>query len=654
MRSRIVVVACLMILSSWIPAEAQFPGKKALKYKKGDKVQVEWGAKLYDGEVISVNPVGLYQVSFQLNGMAFKPTLPPQFIKPPKGGKPKPGSAKPKPGSSIPGTAPSRARPGMTKSADGLTIKPADWSKVREVKVDETAAWTANIEAGPAAPRRLASKPILLKRSGTDRFAMATQLFDSLLFAQGSATAFAFVRDPLPGRPVGIDLYRCDLSAGTCAAALRVPAAVKPVAIDGLGQRMLTTADPLAPPSPGAAGMPPVCRVDLWRIGAKAAEYAGSWNPDQSERGIAPAPIFAGFAGSKGVLTTVLTGETTFWNPETAQAIYTVKVFPGNIPGVSPGGRHVAVPVNRSVYVLDAESGRTMGKLPGTVSPNTVLSFRPDGTQLAAVSSQQVQVWNLKTGKLHRDIYLAERLPGARFSVDWVADGYVLVAGNHLIDIGRRILLWQYGRGAGAHLPGTVGVAAGKFWYGLTSRDRTAMGIFQATLPHAAARSVAAALKEDDLLAVKPGSAINLRIKVTGTAQEQDTVRNAITKSIRESGITVSSRARVLLEASSEPGESRKVTYRGFGSGEETITATPQICRLKITESGRTLWEASHVRDVPTFLSLKKGQTAQQAVAAQQKPDFSFFSRVQVPKYVTRPNEKGAYGESVLTPKGIQ
>lgn len=788
MRSRISALVCLVILASWMPVEAQFPGKKALEYKKGDKVQVQWGGKLYDGEVVSVNPVGLYQVSFLLNGRPFKPTLPPKFVKPPTSGKPgsgggKPGSTNPpgtaheyqkgdkvqvewggktydaeivavrpggfyqvsfdfngiafkpvvpsrlvkppkggksatgdgkhgsnnqgsgykkgdkvqvewsgktydaeivavspggfyqvsllfngrplktvvpirsiksltgsKPGSSGSTSPVGSGAPGatMTGPSVSLTIKPADWSKVREVTVDESATWKGRIEASPAAPRRFESKPILLRRSGLDSVSQNSQWFERVLFARDSATAFAVVYNRHPSQPRAFDLYRCDLTSGTAAAAMRVTAKVVPVAVDSRGQRMLTSPHVFA-----GADVQQLCRVNLWRIGAKSADPLRSWNPDQSERAGTPAPVFLEFAGSKGVLTTLFTGETTFWNPESAQAIYTVKAFAGANPGLSPGGRHVALSVDRSVYVLDVESGRTIGKLPGTVSPNTTFSFRPDGTQLAAVSPQQVLIWDLKTGKLHRDIYLSQRLDASKFSVDWVDDGYVLVARQHLIDIERRIVLWKYTQERGIPLPETAGMFAGKLWYGLTSQDRTAMGIFQTSLPHAAARTAVATLTEDDILAVRPGTAVNIKINVSGT--DQATVRAALTKQIRDLGLTISARARVLLEASTEPGESREVTYSGGATGgEKTVTATPQISRMKITESGKTLWEASRLKDVPFFLSLKEGQSIQQAVAAQQKPDLVFFSRVRVPQYVTRPHEKGAYGESVFTPKGIQ
>ena len=263
MRNSIGLLACLVALSTYVPAEAQFPGRTPLEYKKGDKVQVEWAGKLHDAEVISVNPAGLYQLSFQLNGRPFKPTLPPRYVKPPKGSKSAPGGAPAKPGSSSPSGKPEKykkgdkvqvewagklhdvevigvnpvgfyqvsflingipfkptlppqlvkppkggqpaastgspnANTGPAKSSDGYIITATDWSKVRELKIgetggfsgtDESTTWTASIEAGPPAPARLTSKPILLKRSGKDRNQLFLEQFNSRRMTNGNEYA---------------------------------------------------------------------------------------------------------------------------------------------------------------------------------------------------------------------------------------------------------------------------------------------------------------------------------------------------------------------------------------------------------------------------------------------------------------------------------
>jgi hypothetical protein len=243
-------------------------------------------------------------------------------------------------------------------------------------------------------------------------------------------------------------------------------------------------------------------------------------------------------------------------------------------------------------------------------------------------------------------------------NVDWLTDGYVLVGGENLVDLERRIVLWQY-----QHSDASYGTAhstsaelGGTFWYGLTSSDRKSRGLFHADLPHAQAKQVAASLKADDLLAVRPGARIALKLNVQGTAAEQEMVRTALTKKLEELGMAVAADSPVVLTASTTTGASRKISYSAFGKSgsSESVNVTPQISRLAIESNGRTLWESSGVNDVPFLLSLKQGQSIQDAVAPYQKPDLSYFSRAKIPQHITKFQEKGAFGASLLNHQGIQ
>ena len=240
--------------------------------------------------------------------------------------------------------------------------------------------------------------------------------------------------------------------------------------------------------------------------------------------------------------------------------------------------------------------------------------------------------------------------------LDWVADGYVLVAGENLIDLERRTVLWQYQHdGAGTPFK-TSGELGGAFWYGLTSRDRSAMGLFRTNLPHSEATRVASSLKADDLLAVKPGAKLSLRLNMQGTPEEQQRVRQALTSQLQELGMSVVEGSRLILEASTEKGKSREIKYERFGrSGQsESATVTEQISRLRFIENDRTLWDASSISGAPHLLNLKNGQSLQDALAPYQQPNLEFFSVTKLPQHVARPNEKGAFGASLLNSQGIQ
>jgi hypothetical protein len=98
------------------------------------------------------------------------------------------------------------------------------------------------------------------------------------------------------------------------------------------------------------------------------------------------------------------------------------------------------------------------------------------------------------------------------------------------------------------------------------------------------------------------------------------------------------------------------MSYRAFGRplGEaEKVTITEQISRLKILEQGKPIWEQVVAGGAPAFLQIKEGQSLQEALAPYQKPNLQYFSEVNLPQYVARPAEDGAYGFSKLTPQGV-
>jgi hypothetical protein len=70
-------------------------------------------------------------------------------------------------------------------------------------------------------------------------------------------------------------------------------------------------------------------------------------------------------------------------------------------------------------------------------------------------------------------------------------------------------------------------------------------------------------------------------------------------------------------------------------------------------EDNTVIWLAEAHSGAPHFLSLKEGQTLQQALAQYQKPNVKFFTQVNLPRYVARPHPSGAYGHSELSAKGV-
>jgi hypothetical protein len=519
-------------------------------------------------------------------------------------------------------------------------LTPADLSAMRTLEIDEPGTWNVTVESRPA-PTKLASKPILL--GGGKPFALTpfAQL-DSLLFVPRQSKAYAVVLDKRPGQK-GVQLHPCDLASGKSQPPLAFPASIRPADIDPTGQWLVAHPDFFL----GNKGLAGPNEVTLCKLSEKEVQHQLTWTLESTTGRTAPS--LACFVGSHHLLTVVFPSKLVLWEAAKAKAVYAADLMSSSLPGISPGHQYLALPLRQGLYLVKAETGETVGKLPWEVENQTLCSFRPDGQQLAAVSFSGVQVFDLKTGTQYRNIRLPHSL--APECIDWVADGYLLLNGRYLVDLERRTVLWHYYHQPTATCYGEFG---GRFWFGLTSTDRKQSGIFHTLLPTDDAKAAAAGLRPEANLVVKPGASVALRVNINGSDEEQQKVRDALLKRIKEARLVAAEGSKLVLEAGTESGESREMTYTPFGlRGEkQTTTFTEQISRVRLLEDDKVLWQSSTKGFAPFVLSLKEGQTLDDALAPYQRPNLNFFGSIQVPSHLARPPEKGAYGATRLTAQG--
>lgn len=218
-----------------------------------------------------------------------------------------------------------------------------------------------------------------------------------------------------------------------------------------------------------------------------------------------------------------------------------------------------------------------------------------------------VAVWNLESGELYRDIYFSTALNAN--SVEWLSDGYVLLGGQKLVDLERRIVLWQYQHDAGNGFSKAYGVLGGIFWYALGGQNRAERTLFRAKLPHAPALKKAEALNADQLLAVKPGIQLSLNVNLPASPGDQQSVMQALAAQLKAMGMNVVAGSPITLQAGAETGQSRQVSYHrfGFAGGIEQASVTEQVSRLKLIENGKVIWEAVSVTGAPHMLEMKEG-----------------------------------------------
>jgi hypothetical protein len=536
-------------------------------------------------------------------------------------------------------------------SGDGDDAPEANWSSVSTVAVSDPGKWALKPDAAPATEKPV-NKPIILASTVKSKGKGELPFFehvDNLLFDRGRGRALVVIRDGSPGKELDVKLQRVDLLQGKAGEPFNYPSKMKPVDLDPAGEQLLSRDDFMFSPRHKVSG------VGIWKLeekGLKKVKTFSAHEPGEFHKG---APEWAQFVDADHIITVSFPNKLAMFQVSKARAVYKMDLAHGSgIPALSANRKYLAVSVNDGVYILDALTGDSLAKMPGDPGSVSALSFRPDGTQLAGFSAQRLSVWNLEKGDLYRDIYFSQALHATK--IDWLDRGYLLVGGQNLIDLDRRIVLWRYQfEGMNAGSP-AFGESGGAFWYALTSQDRKERGLFRARLPHEEALKTAASLRADDLLAVKPGAQVSLSVNVQGDPNEQQKALNALTAQLRQLGMSVVNGGSLVLQASTETGKTSTIEYHAFGrlGGSEKATVTEQISRLKFVENGKVIWEAVSVSGAPHILHMKQGETAQQALAPYQRPNVQFFVNVKVPQYVARPSEAGAYGASQFTPQGIQ
>jgi len=537
------------------------------------------------------------------------------------------------------------AEGGGTPMPAAVATVEGDWSECRTLFIDASAP--ATLAPDGVAPTDLpAARATELVRGGRDSF------FENVVAVLADRTGgkvCAVIRDARPGAAGTTRLQWVDPAKGKASAPIAFDGSLLPVGLSPGGTLLLARSDQafsmqLTAPALG-----------VWRVTDGGVEPVAAWNPKDPNSPHSLPPSSAAFVDDDHVLCVSFPNLMTLWNVPGRKAVYKLDTGGTGEPAMSPGGRYVAVPMADAVIVLEALSGETAARLPGAPAGTATLAFSPDGRRLAAASSQQIVVWDLEAGTQTHDFALGA--PSWAGTLEWVEPGQLLLGGTDLIDLERRVALWRYGAAgqpAQAVRQGTKGTEVVR---AATSPDRSVRALVPLRLPHDGARKMAASLDPAAILALGPGSAVSLDVRVQGTPAEQEAVRADLKARLAAAGLVARDGAPLVLQASTETGGTEEISYRTFGSlnrDGEKVSVTQQISRLRIYEGQRLLWESSATTGAPGFLQTKEGQSIQEALAPYQKPNLAFFTGAVLPRHLARAGEGGVYGQSEVTPQGVR
>jgi hypothetical protein len=268
-------------------------------------------------------------------------------------------------------------------------------------------------------------------------------------------------------------------------------------------------------------------------------------------------------------------------------------------------------------------------------------------------------------------------------ALDWAGE-YLLVDYSYLVDLGKRIVLWQYELPSGKHRESMVG---GLLWVVAGGGD-SPYQLAGLPLPTPAAMQKGDLLTADSVLAVKPGAAAQIRISVPGaSAEEVQQVSKKLIAEAQGAGLKLVADAPITIECSIVDAGKETVNYRRFGFGAmggpfvpplpigprgalgpfgrrgplgpfdrddreegDEATVSKKLSVVSIKERGQEIWVASGHFGAPLHVTQKEGQTIQEAVDEQKGKPVQFFLNVKLPKYIARHEAEGTYGKSKLLP----
>jgi hypothetical protein len=150
----------------------------------------------------------------------------------------------------------------------------------------------------------------------------------------------------------------------------------------------------------------------------------------------------------------------------------------------------------------------------------------------------------------------------------------------------------------------------------------------------------------DGVQLVAPGMKISLEVNYSGSAEERQKIVDRFTKQLTDNGVIIADGQSTKLICETKAGQSQTGTFHHnnmFGNvpdrGDETVTATQTIYRVAFEADGKELWAVTSISGgyLPNMIWEKKGQSAADVIADENKPQLGFFLRVDLPKTILKP-----------------
>jgi hypothetical protein len=392
-------------------------------------------------------------------------------------------------------------------------------------------------------------------------------------------------------------------------------------------------------------------RLELWRLSASGIERGLRWIPYDDLKGDQRDVRWAEFLDENRLATISNSGKLAVWELETARPLYFLEVQAGCTPAVSPDRRYIAFATGKDVGVLDVDAVKVVAMQSTSQVNWPVMAFSPSGKRVGCASSDRMYIWDFAKGTLVREIaYYGTVVNGQAI---FTTDDHVLLGKTALMDLENQVKLWTY---QGAELVKPLGKVC---WFVPNTSPGQAGALVPSAIPQPGVeKALERALADPNFFVLKPGTTVKLNVDGLPDPAERDKIAKALTARLEANGFAIGPGGTIELVAATEVGKQREVSYRQFGRGfrdVNTYKVQEHIARIKFVYQGLTAWEASAM-NIPFIAHLKQGETMEEHLRAQEKPNYAYFGRVELPKLLTRPTSNGvtALGSAQVTTSGVR
>jgi hypothetical protein len=530
----------------------------------------------------------------------------------------------------------SAAKPSADESSSGdpRTIQ-VDYSGAETISLATTDKWEVDVpDAGQSFPSKPKTAPLPKKTTffeGINGIAVNR--------AAGKAAVGFALDEPKPTGTTRVVI--CDLATGKTSAPASAAAKMSPLALHDDGKQIVMRRDEF--------GWDNQDRLEVWTLSGPRVQRTAVWTPYE---GGGRDVIWGEFLDSTHLATASRQGKVVIWSFPELEPLTTFTLADGAVPGLSPDRTRIAYCNGKEIGIFDRVRGEVIAQQPtpeGLQWPS--VAFSPSGKKLACLAFDKVLQWDAATGALERTIPLTGI--HAQGPIEYADDNFVLVGDKFLIDLENQLKLWSYDVPHG----GTVVSAGGWTFFALSDGEQKPGALVAAQIPHPAARSLLKkALTQPDLFVLHSGTTVKLNVNGIPDPGQRDQIQRALASRLQTIGCQAGDNGTIELAASMEGPKDRDVKYM-FGGGDYKVKE--YTARLKFVYEGQTAWETTGT-NVPGVLSLKQGENVADKLRAAEKPDYGFFERVVLPKFLQKPAQgKGpssalTLGQSNITTSGVQ